>query len=425
MKKIKNRKSLYWKMLRVNVIPIFLLAIVITSFSAHSFSNALNQEVKKGLMDISATILTLYDHLYPGDYSVTEQDGAIYMFKGEHQLNGDFSIIDNIKEETGVDITLFYNDVRVITTLYQNDARTIGTKVNAVVTKDVLNTKKTAFYSSVEIEEKQHFAYYAPIINSDGSCIGMLSVAKPTAEVVSSRRASVLPIILLGVAGMIAAGVFSVKFSGNLISAIEKIEEFLRKVAKGNLNDSLDYDVSKREDELGEMGRNAVKMQKSLIELIEKDALTGLYNRRYGDKKLKEVYRNKMNKNIDFYLALGDIDYFKSVNDTYGHECGDIVLAEVALIMKRYMKGRGFVARWGGEEFLLVFTECSYENARARVSDILEEIRNTEVICEEQKVRVTMTFGISQRNTDGIDEILRDADEKLYYGKKNGRNQII
>ncbi len=425
MKEIKNRKSLYWKMLRMNVVPIFLLAIVITSFSAHSFSKSLNEEVKKGLMDISATILTVYDHLYPGDYTVAEQDGAIYMLKGEHQLNGDFSIIDSIKEETGVDITFFYHDVRVITTLYQDGHRIVGTGVNAVVTKDVLEAKKPAFYSEVEIEKVQHFAYYAPIINSDGSCIGMLSVAKPTAEVAVSKMTSILPIVFLGLAAMIIAGIFSLRFSGNLIQDIEKIEKFLGKVAKGNLNDNLDYQVSKREDELGEMGRNAVKMQKSLIELIEKDALTGLYNRRYADKKLKEAFRDKVNKNIDFQLALGDIDYFKAVNDTYGHECGDLVLAEVANVMKKYTKGKGFVARWGGEEFLLVFADCSYEQAKDRIEGILEEVRRTEVIFGESKVRVTMTFGISQGSADGIDEILRDADEKLYQGKNSGRDRIV
>ncbi len=425
MKEIKNRKSLYWKMLRMNVIPIFLLAIVITSFSAHSFSKALNEEVKKGLIDISATILTAYDHLYQGDYTAVKQDGAIYMLKGEHQLNGDFALIDSIKKEAGVDITFFYHDVRVITTLYQDGQRIIGTSVNAVVTKDVLEEKKAAFYSKVEIENVPHFAYYAPIVNADGSCIGMLSIAKPANEVEASKMASILPIIFWGLAAMVIAGICSFRFSGNLIQAIEKMERFLGKVAKGNLNDNLDYKVLKREDELGEMGRDVVKMQKALIELVEKDSLTGLYNRRYADKKLKEAYRDKINRNIDFQLALGDIDYFKRVNDTYGHDCGDLVLAETAGIMKKHMKGKGFVARWGGEEFLLVFTDCSYAKAREQLEMILEEIRKTEIIFAEKMVRVTMTFGISQGNADGIDEILRDADEKLYQGKNNGRDRIV
>ena len=425
MKKIKNEKSLYWKILGMNVLPIFLLAAVITSFSAHSFANALNKEVKRGLMDLSTTIMTLYDNLYPGDYTVTEQDGAIYMLKGEHQINGDFAIIDSIKEKTGVEITFFYQDTRVITTLYQDEKRMVGTKVNAVVVKDVLKGQTESFYPSVAIGDQNYFAYYAPIINADGSCIGMIFVAKPSQEVYRSKMASIMPIIFLGLAAMVIAGIFSIRFSSRLIRSIDKIEEFLGEVAKGDLNDSLDYEVVKREDELGEMGRYAVKMQKALIELVEKDALTGLYNRRYGDKKLNDVYSDKQEKNIDFCLAIGDIDHFKSVNDTYGHECGDMVLEKVAAVMKKAMKGRGFVARWGGEEFLLVFTDAGLERVKGYLEEILQEVRTLEIPYKEEMIRVTMTFGVSMGNADSLDSLLLDVDEKLYEGKNNGRNRIV
>ncbi len=425
MKEMKNQKSLYWKILRMSVIPIMLLAIVITSFSAHSFSKALSEEVKKGLVDISGTILTVYDHLYPGDYRAVKQDGALYMLKGEHQLNGDYRIIDDIKAKTGVEITFFYRDTRVITTIYQDADRIVGTGVNAVVSKDVIKEGNSVFYEGVEIEEELHFAYYTPILNSDGNCIGMLSVAKPTKEVVASKMKSILPIFMLGFIGMVIAGFFSLRFARDLIDGIAKIEQFLRKVAKGNLNDDLDYAVSKREDELGNMARNAVKMQKSLIELIEKDALTGLYNRRSADKKLKEAYRNKTAKNINMQLVIGDIDYFKAVNDTYGHECGDVVLSGVSDIIKNHIRGKGFAARWGGEEFLLVYIDMDYEEVFNHVQNLLDEVRETEIVYNEERIRVTLTFGINKDAIEGVEEMLREADEKLYEGKKNGRNRIV
>ena len=112
MSQLKPQKSLYGKLLAMTLTPLLVLAVVITSFSAHSFANTMNEEVKKGLMDLNSTILTLYDHLYPGDYTVVEQDGALYLLKGEHQINGDFSIIDTIKKNTGVDVTFFYRDIR-------------------------------------------------------------------------------------------------------------------------------------------------------------------------------------------------------------------------------------------------------------------------------------------------------------------------
>ncbi|MGN0377796.1 MAG: diguanylate cyclase [Suilimivivens sp.] len=427
MKKEKSQKSLYIKLLQITLIPIFLLTLVITSFSVKSFATALNGEVKRGLMDLSSTILTLYDQLYPGDYRVIMQDDAIYMLKGEHQINGDFSIIDTIKENTGADITFFYQDTRVITTLYdKNGDRMIGTKVNVVVTNDVLEQGKAAFYSSVSIDGAEYFAYYVPLINDDGTCIGMLFVAKPVRTVGENLRKAILPIILLGTVAMIIAALFTIRFSGNLMYAITKIEEFLSKVAKGDLNESLDYRVSRREDELGKLGQNAVHMQKSLRELVEMDALTGLLNRRSGDKKLQQVYEEKDKSNTDFCIALGDIDFFKKVNDTFGHEWGDLVLTKIARIMKKNMTGKGFVSRWGGEEFLLIFRDCLLEEAVGILEGILNEVRALEIEYDaETKIRVTMTFGICQGSTDSINILLREADGKLYHGKNNGRNQIV
>ena len=427
MKQGIAKKSLYIKLLQITLIPIFVLTIVITSFSVKSFATALHGEVKQGLMDLSSAIMTLYYQLYPGDYYVVNQDNAIYMLKGDHQINGDFSIIDTIKEKTGVDITFFYQDTRVITTLHDPEGnRMIGTKVNAVVTNDVLKKGQPAFYPSVSIGEEKYFAYYSPLINSDGTCIGMLFVSKPVKTVNGNLKKVIVPIIILGIVAMIIAALLTIRFSKNLMQAISKIEEFLGKVAKGDLNESLDYCLSKREDEFGELGRHAVSMQKSLSELVERDALTGLINRRSGEKRLQQARREKRESNTDFCVAIGDIDFFKKVNDTYGHEWGDAVLTEVAGVMKRQMKGKGFVARWGGEEFLLVFHECLLEFAVSSLQEILDEVRTLQIIVDQKTtISVSMTFGVCQGSTDAVDVILKSADEMLYYGKNNGRNQIV
>ena len=122
---------------------------------------------------------------------------------------------------------------------------------------------------------------------------------------------------------------------------------------------------------------------------------------------------------------LGDIDFFKKVNDTYGHECGDIVLSEVATILNKNMRNQGFVARWGGEEFLLVFENCNLDEAVNKLEHILDEIRKKEISYKDEIVRITMTFGICQGSTDDMDDVIRMADSKLYEGKAGGRNQIV
>lgn len=427
MREKKKANSLYWQLLRVNLIPIFLLALVITSFSINSLTTAMNHEVKRGLMDLSASILTLYDKLYPGDYTMTLQDEAVYLLKGEHQINGDFSIIDTIKEKTGIDITFFYQDIRVITTLYDNEnVRIIGSRANAVVEKDVLETGEPHFYPSVSINGKDYFAYYTPVINADGAIMGMLFVAKPTDAVQDSVKKVIMPIILLGLAVMLLAGFLTYRFSDRLVSSIGKIESFLSKVTKGNLDANLDHAVLKRTDELGEMGRYAVNMQRSLRELIERDMLTGIYNRRYAEMQMERIYDNFKECGIEYSIAIGDIDHFKDVNDTYGHECGDVVLTELSKVLKRAMKGRGFAARWGGEEFLLVYQDCTFHKAVDHLNELLAEIRTIQIPYKEEKVGILMTFGIASGKTGGdVESVLREADSKLYEGKNNGRDQIV
>ena len=98
MNKKQGKASLYSKLLIMTLVPLFLLAVVIMSFSAHRFAEALHEEVKKGLQDLNATFLTMYDYLYPGEYTAVEMENEIYMLKGEHQINGDFSAIDRMKE---------------------------------------------------------------------------------------------------------------------------------------------------------------------------------------------------------------------------------------------------------------------------------------------------------------------------------------
>lgn len=426
----KETRSLHWKLLQINIIPIFLLVLVITGFSAKSFADALNHEVKSGLADLSTTIITLYEQLYPGDYTVHEQDGALYLFKGEHQINGNFAIIDSIKEKTGVDITFFYQDTRVITTIKDKDNnRIVGSKVNAVVQRDVLEQKEARFYSSVSINGEYYFAHYSPILYENGECMGMLFVAKPTDTVKKSVWDVITPIIFISIAAMLLAGIFTFRFSDRLIYAIVRIENFLSRVAKGNLEANLEPDVLKREDELGEVGRYAVNMQKSLRELVEKDILTGIYNRRYGDKRLQQVYQQYAVSGLHFCVAIGDIDHFKKVNDTYGHDCGDLVLIEIGKILKQEIRGKGFVARWGGEEFLLVFEERSLEESVSCVEGIIQKINSKEMIYQSETkeliIQVTMTFGIAQVNGNTVDELLKEADNKLYEGKNNGRNQIV
>lgn len=165
----------------------------------------------------------------------------------------------------------------------------------------------------------------------------------------------------------------------------------------------------------------------NLKRLANVDPLTGLKNRRCMMNYLKENVESTNGKEVgNAVIAIGDIDFFKRFNDRYGHACGDEVLVELAALFMDFMEDKGEVARWGGEEFLLVFNDCDMNRGIEYMDKLLHRIRLMNIRYGGEELRVTMTFGISEYDNDKtIDAIINQADKKLYYGKQNGRNRLV
>lgn len=409
----------------MNMLPLILLTLVITTLSAVRFAASMNVEAKNGLVNLCHTVVTLYDTVYEGEYHIEDNGKDVRMMKGEHLLNDNFEIIDSIKEKTGVDITIFYQDMRVITTIWTNCVRAVGTKANTTVVEDVLKNGHSHFYASMMVEGIRYFSYYEPLYASDGTCIGMIFLGKPSAEVERLVFRSIIPIIVLGILVMLAVCFVTIRFSSKLVVAIRKTEMFVETIANGELHAELDAEVLERKDELGDMGHYLIRMQKSLRELVEQDILTGLYNRRSGEKLLKQTCENYRKEGVPFCVAIGDIDHFKKVNDTYGHECGDVTLAKISEWIKEHMQGRGFVARWGGEEILLVYDNMRLNTAVSCLKELMEEIRAQRIEYGNTVFGITMTFGLTEGNEGKVEHIVRDADTMLYEGKNSGRDRIV
>ena len=160
--------------------------------------------------------------------------------------------------------------------------------------------------------------------------------------------------------------------------------------------------------------------------MAEKDPLTMLYNRRYGMSRMKQVQNSAGKTGEKFAIAIGDIDFFKKVNDTYGHDAGDEVLRFVALELRRLMLGCGFAVRWGGEEFLLVFDKADEDAAADKILSLLDLVRGRVISYGTQDISVTMTFGLREGSNDmDINDMVKEADGALYYGKQHGRNQLV
>ncbi|MBO4338156.1 MAG: GGDEF domain-containing protein [Lachnospiraceae bacterium] len=173
-----------------------------------------------------------------------------------------------------------------------------------------------------------------------------------------------------------------------------------------------------------EMESKLVKYNEKLEQQALTDNLTGLFNRRGGLEYIRKFLAD--NRFDNFSLCMCDIDFFKKVNDTWGHECGDLVLKEISSIFKKEMKGHDMPCRWGGEEFLLLFPGSNGDDAYNRLVDIRDKIKALVVHYEGHEIKITMTFGLTEYDfRKDIDDAIAEADERLYYGKNNGRDQVV
>ncbi|SCY24814.1 diguanylate cyclase (GGDEF) domain-containing protein [Lachnospiraceae bacterium XPB1003] len=162
-----------------------------------------------------------------------------------------------------------------------------------------------------------------------------------------------------------------------------------------------------------------------LDELAHKDPLTHLLNRRSMNELIETHMDNLKKTGKRFTIVLGDIDNFKSVNDTYGHEAGDMVLVAVSEIISRNVGPSDLVSRWGGEEILILLSD-PLEAATLTTDRIRKRIDENIVSHEGQDIHVSMTFGAAE-SIPGfrIEHLIQQADDKLYYGKKHGKNQVV
>lgn len=418
-----KRKSLMGTFNYIIILPVFFIGIVMAGISYILIKKNVYYEIRSGMENEAYTLANTYDVMYPGYYELVKAENLMALKKGEHYLTNDF--IDNIKEDTGLEITIFYNDIRMITTLYSDNKRITGSKMNSAIKKDVLDNGYSKFYDDVRIEEERFFAYYLPVHNGSENIIGAICILKPANQIHSKFAKQVIPLIAIIIAGVVIITYLNYLYFGKLNKNFKHIRNFLGEVTGGNLKAEMNREALAREDEIGDVAKASVNMQRSLRNLIVKDSLTDLYNRRYCNQNLKNISEQYIKTGEPYTLAIADIDFFKKVNDTYGHTAGDEVLVSVAQIMKKSMAGKGFAARWGGEEFLLVYTGCDMETTLTYLEMLVEAIREMCVEYGDMVIKITISIGVATGNGDSVDKVLCTADNRLYHAKKEGRDRVV
>jgi diguanylate cyclase (GGDEF)-like protein len=167
--------------------------------------------------------------------------------------------------------------------------------------------------------------------------------------------------------------------------------------------------------------RKAVEAQ--LLSAANSDMLTGLPNRRAFEELVER--RSRLGRHGRDCVALLDLDRFKSVNDTYGHDSGDSVLRGFAEALRRLIRAQDTVARLGGEEFVILFEDTSLEQAYQVCDRMRRIIGQTPLATPAGPLRVTVSGGVAVIGSDGLPSALKAADAALYRAKKGGRDQLL
>jgi len=189
------------------------------------------------------------------------------------------------------------------------------------------------------------------------------------------------------------------------------------------INEELEHRIDDRTINLKVANEALKKKEMDITQLMLTDSLTGLPNRRHFEDEFQREFNRSKRTNSDFCIAMCDIDNFKLVNDKYGHDVGDKVLIQVAKRINKAVRNTDFVARWGGEEFIVMYIDSDQTSAEYFAERVRTEIENLKLSFIEQNI--TISIGIAQRQKeDTLDNVMKRSDQALYHSKTEGRNRI-
>ncbi|MCK9257597.1 MAG: GGDEF domain-containing protein [Sulfurospirillaceae bacterium] len=213
--------------------------------------------------------------------------------------------------------------------------------------------------------------------------------------------------------------------------SFESIQMRLITIASSLENEALNFHkkMLEHQHEMGKMQLKVKKLEEALLvakKESNEDFLTTVASKRALDDELNRAEEAFMRYGINYSLCFIDLDKFKNINDTFGHEAGDVILKNVGKILKKFSRNVDFVGRYGGEEFLVVLPNLSLNQAVSFANKICKTIERYKFLYKKDEIKVTVSCGVSERkNNSSKDSTIEDADKMLYQAKISGRNAVM
>jgi len=236
------------------------------------------------------------------------------------------------------------------------------------------------------------------------------------------------PASLLSVAVFAVAAAVSVYTLGSFRARLNQLRLYCKVIEEGDLSPSLDLTAAKYPDDVTLLARSFDAMRSGLAEQIGTDPLTGCLNRRALEARLKSDWRLAKRRSTHVALAAIDLDHFKQINDTRGHPVGDVVLQQLAGIMKSPARDTDAVSRFGGDEFVILLPDTGWQGALTFAERLRRRVDDFTFGPPGSPMTITISVGVAlARGTDPIspEELLKEADRSLYKAKQQGRNRVF
>ena len=180
---------------------------------------------------------------------------------------------------------------------------------------------------------------------------------------------------------------------------------------------SLEHAVKQRTQQLQ-------KINAELNSMAHIDPLTNIYNRRFFEKTFNSLVNINSKEQGSYWLALLDIDNFKEINDSYGHNMGDLVLVTIAQLIKQKLDENELLGRWGGEEYILLLQQDNKKLAQIVLESIRYDIESLAIESDLGEVKVTVSIGVVKYQHESLNTSVKNADQGLYLAKVGGKNKI-
>ncbi len=267
IEKKRNRKLIN-SIVIIAIAVTVVAALALTVFGTVIIDKAYEEMTKEELSATAHMLQDLYNYAVEGDWSYDSSTATLY--KGKEAMTGNYELMDDIHSKTGIDLTLFYMDTRILCTMTNSSGqKNEGTKASAEILSHVVNGGSEYYAKDITIEGTKYDIYYIPMYNSDGSCQGMVSTARKVASVEAAIRKAAGIMLWIALCCVVMVVIIGFVIANKTSGTMNSIAEELVSLAHGNLSLQVDEAAINREDELGNIAESVLHIDEKLVEVIK------------------------------------------------------------------------------------------------------------------------------------------------------------